>query len=112
MVTTAPLLTASCTSSSTEARCLAVMSGPTCTPFSSPGPMVRAPMRAVSFSVNSARTALSTWKRLAAVHASPILRILAAIAPSTAASTSASSNTTNGALPPSSIEERNTLVAH
>ena len=49
--------------------------------------------------------------RLAAVHASPPLRILASIAPSTAASTSASSKTTNGALPPSSIEVRSTLSA-
>ena len=43
---------------------------------------------------------------MAAVHASPMLRILAIIAPSTAASTSASSKTRNGALPPSSIEVR------
>ena len=35
-----------------------------------------------------------------------MLRIFAIIAPSTAASTSASSKTTNGALPPSSIETR------
>ena len=35
-----------------------------------------------------------------------MLRILAIIAPATAASTSASSKTTNGALPPSSIETR------
>jgi hypothetical protein len=40
---------------------------------------------------------------LAAVQASPMLRILAIIAPSIAASMSASSNTMNGALPPSSI---------
>ena len=44
--------------------------------------------------------------RLAAVQASPMLRILASIAPSTAASRSASLNTTNGALPPSSIDTR------
>ena len=48
---------------------------------------------------------------MAAVHASPMLRILAVIAPSTAASRSASPNTTNGALPPSSIEVRRTLSA-
>ena len=35
-----------------------------------------------------------------------MFRILAIIAPSTAASTSASSKTRNGALPPSSIETR------
>ncbi|PQM44029.1 hypothetical protein C1Y40_05812 [Mycobacterium talmoniae] len=63
-------------------------------------------IRLTSLSVNSARTALATWNRLAAVQASPPLRILAWIAPSTAASRSASSNTTNGALPPSSSDSR------
>ena len=48
-------------------------------------------------------------KRLAAVQASPMLRSLASIAPATAASRSASSKTTNGALPPSSIEVRRTV---
>ena len=43
---------------------------------------------------------------LAAVQAWPMLRILASIAPFTAASRSASSKTRNGALPPSSIEVR------
>ena len=41
-----------------------------------------------------------------------MLRILAAIAPSTASSRSASSNTTNGALPPSSREVRRIFSAH
>ena len=45
------------------------------------------------------------------MHASPPLRILAIIAPSTAASMSASSKTMNGALPPSSIEQLITLSA-
>ena len=45
------------------------------------------------------------------MQASPPLRILATMAPSTAASRSASSNTTNGALPPSSIEALTTLSA-
>src|SRR5699024_540701 len=48
----------------------------------------------------------------AAGQAWPILRILAAIAPSTAASRSASSNTRNGALPPSSIEVRMMVLLH
>jgi len=52
---------------------------------------------------NSSATDACTRKRLAAVQASPMLRILAIIAPSTAASTSASSKTRNGALPPSSM---------
>ena len=41
-----------------------------------------------------------------------MLRIFAAITPSTASSMSASSNTTNGALPPSSIDVRRTFSAH
>ena len=63
-------------------------------------------MREASFSANSSATDSCTRNRLAAVQASPMLRILAIIAPSTAASTSASSKTMNGALPPSSIETR------
>ena len=52
-----------------------------------------------------------TRKRLAAVQASPPLRIFATIAPATALSRSASSNTTKGALPPSSIEQFTTQSA-
>jgi hypothetical protein len=48
---------------------------------------------------------------LAATQVCPALRILAATAPSTAASRSASSNTRKGALPPSSIEVRSTPCA-
>ena len=48
---------------------------------------------------------------MAAVQASPMLRIFAAKAPSTAASRSASSKTMSGALPPSSMEVRSTLSA-
>ena len=61
--------------------------------------------------MNSSATLPATWKRLAAVHASPMLRILAITAPSTAASTSASGNTMNGALPPSSIDVRSSPSA-
>jgi hypothetical protein len=53
---------------------------------------------------NSSATGAATWNRLAAVHASPTLRIFASIAPSTAESRSASSKTRNGALPPSSMD--------
>ena len=42
----------------------------------------------------------------------PALRYLLIIAPATAESISASSNTINGALPPSSIEVRFTVFAH
>ena len=68
-------------------------------------------IRSASRSANSSATERCTRKRLAAVQASPMLRILAIIAPSTAASRSASSNTRNGALPPSSIDVRRTLSA-
>src|SRR5699024_8966474 len=57
---------------------------------------------------NSSATERCTMKRFAAVQAWPMLRNFACSAPSTAASRSASSNTTNGALPPSSIEVRST----
>ena len=70
-----------------------------------------APIRSASFWANSSATEAATWKRLADVQASPMLRILAIIAPSTAASRSASSNTRKGALPPSSIETLSTCSA-
>ncbi len=60
---------------------------------------------------NSSATLSCTMNRLAAVHASPMLRILASIAPSTAASRSASAITRNGALPPSSIDTRSSCSA-
>ena len=69
-------------------------------------------MRSASRTANSSATERCTKKRLAAVHASPMLRILATIAPSTAMSRSASSKTMNGALPPSSIDVRTTVSAH
>jgi hypothetical protein len=49
--------------------------------------------------------------RFAAVHASPMFRILASSAPATARSRSASANTRNGAFPPSSIDTRRTCSA-
>jgi hypothetical protein len=63
-------------------------------------------MRSASLAANVSATGPATWKRLAAVQASPMLRILAIIAPSTAASRSASSKMMNGALPPSSMDTR------
>lgn len=69
------------------------------------------PMRSASFCENSSAIEEWTKRRLAAVQASPPLRIFASTAPSTALSRSASSQTTNGALPPSSIEDFMTLSA-
>src|SRR3546814_267094 len=57
-------------------------------------------------------TAACTNRRLAHTQVWPVLRYLLAMAPSTAASRSASSNTMNGALPPSSIETRFMSSAH
>ena len=102
--TSAPLHVASSTSSATLSRWEASISGPTLTSSSVPRPTFISPSLAASFSANSEATLSETWKRLAAVQASPMLRILAITAPSTAASTSASAKTRNGALPPSSIE--------
>src|SRR3546814_4513474 len=64
------------------------------------------------FSANASYTAACTNRRLAHTQVCPVLRYLLAMAPSTAASRSASSNTMNGALPPSSIETRFMSSAH
>jgi hypothetical protein len=69
-----------------------------------PRPIFIARTRSLTRSANSSATASCTMKRFAAVQAWPMLRNFAAIAPSTALSRSASSKTTNGALPPSSID--------
>ena len=61
--------------------------------------------------MKSAAIAASTKKRLAAVQVSAECRILATIAPSTAASRSASAKTTKGALPPSSMATFSTRSA-
>ena len=90
---------------------MASISGPTLTSSSVPRPTFIAPSFAASFSANSSASRSATWKRLAAVHASPMLRIFAISAPSTAASTSASAKTRNGALPPSSIDVRSSPSA-
>jgi hypothetical protein len=87
------------------------ISGPTLTSSSVPRPTFSAPILAASLSANCSATDSWTWKRLADVHASPPLRILASSAPSTAASRSASSKTRNGALPPSSIDTFSTCSA-
>ncbi len=87
------------------------MSGPTVTPSSVPRPTFSAAIRSANFAANSSATDSWTRNRLAAVQASPMLRIFASIAPSTAFSRSASAKTRNGALPPSSIETRSSWSA-
>lgn len=78
-------------------------------PGSRPLPTSSAPIFSANLRPNSSATDSWTRNRFAAVQASPMFRIFAPIAPSTAASMSASSKTRNGALPPSSIEVRSTL---
>ena len=102
--TSPPAPVASSTDSAMSSWALSLISGPRSTPGSMPGPTFTARMRAANFSANESATASWTRNRLAAMQDWPPLRILATIAPSTAASMSASSNTRNGALPPSSIE--------
>ena len=67
---------------------------------------------ATSLRANSSYTASCTNIRLAHTQVCPELRNLLAMAPSTAASRSASSNTMNGALPPSSSDTRLMPSAH
>ncbi len=76
-----------------------------------PRPIFSAPIFSASRFVNSSRTDSATWKRFAEVQASPMFRIFASSAPSTAASRSASSKTRNGAFPPSSIDTFSTFLA-
>ena len=108
VVTVAPRSTASPTRLLALSTARSSMRGPICTPSSVPRPIFMACTRSVTRRVNSSTTLRCTMKRFAAVHACPMLRNFASIAPSTALSRSASSNTTNGALPPSSIEVRST----
>src|SRR5665647_367692 len=102
----APFLTASRTSAVAFATAFSSISGPIVTPSSVPRPMVNPFTRSVTRRANSSAIDSCTMNRLAAVQAWPMLRNFAAIAPSTALSRSASSKSTNGALPPSSIEVR------
>ena len=93
---------------STAAR---LMSGPHWDASSGPGPTLIADIRSTRPSTKASWTSVCTKNRLAAVHACPPLRIFATIAPSRAASTSASARTTKGALPPSSIAHLSTPSA-
>ena len=93
-----PCRRASSTSSATFVALVARRSaGPTSTPSSVPRPTFSSPILLGELLRRTRRaTDSATWKRLADVQASPMLRIFAIIAPSTASSRSASSNTRNG----------------
>jgi hypothetical protein len=90
----------------------ASISGPVVTPASAPSPTFSDSTFAASFFTNSSYTPLCTISRFAHTQVWPALRYFDAIAPSTAASRSASSNTMNGALPPSSSETFLIVAAH
>ena len=99
---------ASSMSRTTLSRLAASIMGPTSVPSTMPSPTGIAPMRSASRCANSSATERCTKIRLAAVQASPMLRILAWTAASTATSRSASAKTMKGALPPSSSDVRTT----
>ncbi len=79
------------------------MSGPCTTPGSMPLPTFIPSIAALNFCANASYTPSCTRMRLEQTQVWPVLRYLLAIAPCTAASRSASSNTMKGALPPSSM---------
>mmetsp|Transcript_13980 Transcript_13980/g.42641 ORF Transcript_13980/g.42641 Transcript_13980/m.42641 type:complete len:297 (-) Transcript_13980:623-1513(-) len=110
--TTAPLAMASAACASTLARAASLIRGPCVTPSAVPSPILSAPTDSANFWTNSSRMPLWTKRRLVHTHVWPALRNLAATAPATAASTSQSSKTRKGALPPSSSESRFTVDAH
>ena len=101
-----------CTSLSTSFTAPVSTSGPAVTPVSMPLPTTRSRVARTNFSTNSSYTASCTKIRLAQTQVWPELRYFETIAPSTAASISASSNTMNGALPPSSMDTFFTVPAH
>ncbi|MNP38698.1 hypothetical protein D3C76_1322310 [compost metagenome] len=110
--TRAPLLTASSMCSWTLAMALASIKGPVVMPFSRPLPMFSLATATFSFSTKASYTPSWMYRRLAQTQVWPLLRYLETSAPSTAASRSASSNTMNGALPPSSRDTFLMSLAH
>ena len=108
----APEPVASATWRSTFSTAPSSISGPTCVPSSSPLPTTSLPTAASKRETNSSWIESWTRIRFAETQVWPELRNLHMIAPSTAASRSASSKTRNGALPPSSSETFFTVPAH
>lgn len=86
------------------------VSGPMSAPLGG-GPTESVATAGTSLATKSSTTLWCTRNQLAAVQAWPALRNLAAIAPRTAASTSALAVTMNNALPPSSMDELTTRSA-
>ena len=111
VVACAPCASASATWVSALCRPASSIIGPICVPAARPSPTFSAATAAVKRATNSACTRRCTRKRLAHTQVWPALRNLLAMAPATALSRSASSNTMNGACPPSSSDTRTTLAA-
>src|SRR5690606_3381150 len=109
--TRAPLSTASAICVSPLSRPFLLINGPICTPSSRPFPTFKEATAVVNRDANASKTASATKKRFTATQVCPAFRNLANIAPSTAASKSASSNTIKGALPPNSNDSFFTWVA-
>src|SRR6218665_860456 len=99
-----PLAMASATWRCTFSTAASSISGPWFTPASKPLPTLAVNPLAANFCTNSSYTASCTEKRFVHTQVWPALRYLLAKAPSTALSMSASANTMNGALPPSSSD--------
>ena len=98
--------------SSTLATAASSINGPCSTPSSNPLPTFRARTASERRSTNASWMPSCTSSRFAQTHVWPVLRNFDAIAPSTAASRSASSKTRSGALPPSSSETFLIVPAH
>ena len=83
------------------------MRGPICAPASNPGATRKAFTRSTNIGMNRSAMPDWTYTRLAQMQDCPATRKnLMDTAPSAAAARSASSNTMNGAFPPSSKETR------
>ena len=98
--------------SSTLATAASSINGPCSTPSSNPLPTLSARTASERRSTNASWIPSCTSSRFAQTHVWPVLRNFDAIAPSTAASRSASSKTRSGALPPSSSETFLIVPAH
>mmetsp|Transcript_21084 Transcript_21084/g.65352 ORF Transcript_21084/g.65352 Transcript_21084/m.65352 type:complete len:351 (-) Transcript_21084:421-1473(-) len=88
------------------------MSGPICVPSASPAPTLMPAVASVSRLQNSSYSDACTKTRLTLTHTWPAFLNLMLMQPATAASRSASSKTSSGALPPSSRLTFFTVSAH
>mmetsp|Transcript_12235 Transcript_12235/g.24273 ORF Transcript_12235/g.24273 Transcript_12235/m.24273 type:complete len:308 (-) Transcript_12235:456-1379(-) len=104
--TSLPPLTASSTFFLTTPAAVEVISGPIVVPGTSPSPILSFFTSPTSFSRNASSTLSWTRNLSLQTHVWPALRNFDPMAAFTATSRSASSNTTKGALPPSSREAR------